>query len=108
MEQIKHSFFELDGSEFSELISDLYVNILKNNLEYSKITNKKEKILEGFPKLRKILENKEVIEISKEECNNLIKILNLKEEMKIIEEKELFFLGGRESYNYFKKIGIIK
>lgn len=108
MKEIEKSIFALEGEEFAELVSDLFVKIRKNNLKYKAFIERKEKIMKANLKLRNILEDQEAVAISFEECEKLIEILTLKDDMRIVEEKELFFLGGKEAYNYFKNIDIIK
>ena len=42
------------------------------------------------------------------ECKMLSKLVQIFYDMKEIEAKELFFLGGNEAYFYFKNMGVLK
>ncbi len=65
------------------------------------------KIMNAYPNLQLILEDEETLELNKEECKMLQKLNSLYMQMYDFEEGEIFFLGAREAYYYFKNIGII-
>ena len=46
--------------------------------------------------------------LSNEECFALSKLVEIYTDMQSIEEKEIFFLGCKEAYFLFKKIGVLK
>lgn len=57
-----------------------------------------------FP--RKELQDK--LNLSNEECFSLSKLVQIYYDMQSIEEQEIFFLGSKKAYFFFKKIGILK
>ncbi len=93
---------------FGEFISDIFVNLQKKNSRYKNITSEKEKILNEFPKLRKLIEDDECMALSEEEVSALSKVLCLLDDKKMIQEKELFLRGIREAYYFFKRTKIIE
>ena len=99
------SYFE---DSFCEFVSDIFVNLQKKNKNYRNIIDEKEKLLNQYPNLRKLLEDYQSMELSKEEVSALSQILSLIDDKRILQEKELFLMGIREAYFIFKKTKIIK
>lgn len=93
---------------FVEFVSDISLNLKKNNKTYRMIQEKKEKIQCDFPKLRKLIEDNECESLTKEEVTALGMYLHLIKEAKWEEEKELFLMGMREFYYLFKLLQIIE
>lgn len=64
--------------------------------------------MESYPNLQQILEDDKEINLTKTDCRMLQKLFNLQLDISQFEEQELFFLGGKEAYFYFKNFGILK
>ena len=79
-----------------------------NNLEYKKLTNKVSEIMENYPNVLALIEDNEVNSLNKEECQILQKLIRLNMKMTTYEDREIFFLGARENYYYFKNLNLIK
>ena len=80
----------IEGSGFKAEVTDVF----KRKGTYAhKIT-----VLEGEIKDRTL---------SNDECFALSKLVKIHYDIHSIEEKEIFFLGGKEAYFFFKKIGIL-
>lgn len=84
--------------------------ILKNtNEEYRELEQEYHKILKENENLVYIMEGQiDSRNLSNRECNSLSNLIKIYYDMQEIEEKEIFFLGGKEIYFYFKKMGILK
>lgn len=106
MEEMK--LYDINSIEFSELIDTARVKLQNNNYEYKELQNKVTRIKEKYPNLKLLLENNKVMHLNKEECKILQKLLLLYLQIGNYEEREIFFLGARENYFYFKNLGIIK
>lgn len=93
---------------FDEFLSDSIVELSKTNKEYQELLNKKQQILDECPKLRKIIEDVELVELNKNETKYVseleISLLNIA----TFESKEMFIKGMQEAYYLFKKLKIIK
>ena len=75
-----------------------------NNEKYAELKNEYNKILEQNENLTWILEGDiKGRNLSNEECFSLSKLVQIYYDMQSIEEREIFFLGGKESYFFFKK-----
>ncbi len=93
---------------FGEVKSDILVNLLKEDKKYQDFFMEKEKILDAYPKLRNVIENEELVALSKEEVKGILKIQRLWLDVKGIQDEEIFLKGIKTGYLIFKKIGLIK
>ena len=107
METIDEELYYINSIEFSEYIDNMKVKLRKEDLEYNNMLKEISKIKEKYTNIGAILENDDVTELTKEECEILKKIVLLYYDISDKQEKQIFFLGGKHAYLYFKKIGII-
>lgn len=108
MENNELKLYDINSIELYELIDSSRIKLKRNNLEYKNLYEDFHKIMNDYPNLQLILEDEETLELNKEECKMLQKLNSLHMQMCDFEEREIFFLGAREAYYYFKNIGIIK
>ena len=106
MEEIK--LYDIDSGELNELIDSKRIELRNKNEDYKKIRNQVCEIKEKYPNILSLLEDNEVENLNKKECKNLQKLLSLYSRMMDYEDRELFFLGARENYFYFKNLEILK
>ena len=97
--------FDINSIELNELFDSVRTELKNKNDNYKKLKKQYHDIMDRFPNLQLIFEDDEVFELNKEECKMLQKIIQLGLK---IEEYSIFFLGGKEAYFYFKKMGILK
>lgn len=93
---------------FGEVKSDILVNLLKEDKKYQDFFREKEKILDAYPKLRYLIEDEEIVQLSKEEVKGICDLERLWFDVKGIQDEELFLKGIQCGYLIFKKIGLIK
>jgi hypothetical protein len=108
MEKIENFY-----KEYKEMFEEYLENnrrYLKDNYEkYAELKNEYNKILEQNENLTWILEGDiKDRNLSNEECFSLSKLVQIYYDMQSIEEQEIFFLGGKEAYFFFKRLGILK
>lgn len=106
MEEMK--LYDIDSGELSELIDSRRVALRNKNEDYKKLRNQVCEIKENYPNILALIEDNKVENLNKEECKNLQKLLLLYSRMMDYEDREIFFLGARENYFYFKNLGILK
>ena len=106
MEDLK--LYDIDSGELSELIDSRRIALRNKNEKYKKLRNELCKIKENYPNILALLEDNEVESLNKEECKNLQKLLSIYSKMMDYEDREIFFLGARENYFYFKNLEILK
>lgn len=108
MEKIE-TFYEEYEDMFEEYLEDIKRNLRNNNNEYSKLHKEFHKILDKNENLVWILEGDiKDRNLSNDECFALSKLVQIYYDMQSIEEKEIFFLGGKEVYFLFKKMEVLK
>ena len=64
--------------------------------------------MDDFSNVLALIEDNEVISLNEEECQILQKLIKLNMKMTTYEDREIFFLGARENYFYFKNMNLIK
>ena len=106
MEDMK--LYDIDSGELSELIDSRRIALRTKNLEYANLRKQVCKIKEDFPNILALLEDNEVENLNTEECKYLQKLLSLYSRMMDYEDREIFFLGDRDNYFYFKNLELIK
>ena len=108
MEKIE-TFYEEYEDMFEEYLEDIKRNLRNNNEEYIKLRKEFHEILDKNENLVWILEG-DIKErnLSNEECFKLSKLVEIYTDMQSIEEREIFFLGGKEVYLLLRKIGVLK
>lgn len=106
MEEIR--LYDIASIEFSELIDTTRVELKRNNLEYQKLKNQVNEIMEKYPNLQLLFEDDKVMNLNEEECKMLQKLISIYLQMSDLEEQKIFFLGARENYFYFKNMNLIK
>lgn len=81
---------------FAEFFSDVLCELKRKNKQYNYYCKKEELILNNYPRIRKVLEDKEACSLTIEEVNNLILLLDVKQRKYDIELKEIFIKGLNE------------
>ena len=104
----EYELFNMDCIELGELIDRAKVALRSKNKEYKNLLNQVAELRTNNPNVQQFFEAEEGISLSKDDCKNLQKLLGLELEIRNFEEQEIFFLGGKEAYFYFKNIGILK
>ena len=104
----EYKLFDKEIIDIDELINNAKVDLRNKNLVYENLLKEILKIKENHPNLQLIFEATEDIILTKNDCQMLQKLFNLELDIRNFEDKELFFLGGKEAYFYFMNIGILK
>ena len=106
MEDLK--LYDINSGELSELIDSRRIALRTKNEEYKNLRNEVSEIKEKYPNILALLEDNEIESLNTEECKKLQKLLSLYSRMADYEDREIFFLGARENYYYFKNLELIK
>lgn len=107
MEKVENFYTEYEDM-FEEYIDDIKRYLRNNNEEYIKLQKEFYETLDKNENLVFVLEGEITNRnLSNDECFALSKLVKIYYDMQSIEEKE-FFLGSKEAYFFFKKIGILK
>ena len=99
--------YDIDSGELSELIDSKRIALRTKCEEYEKLRKQVCEIKDNYPNILALLEDNEVENLNAMECKYLQKLLSLYSRMTDYEDKEIFFLGARENYYYFKNLELI-
>lgn len=94
--EIESSFFYAYIDSFMEFIEDNRFNSWKKRADYKKINDRMIEIKNKYPNIRTFVEDRQVIELSKEELNALLEYISLDDCIEKIEKIETFKLGIKE------------
>lgn len=100
--------FDINSTDFNELLDNTRMELKNKNEDYKKLKKQYCDIMDRFPNLQLIFEDDEIFELNEQECKMLQKLIHLGLKISELEEYSIFFLGGRETYFYFKSMGILK
>ncbi len=107
MEELYEGFFNEYSTDFYEYFDKhLVKNVIKKG-EYKEIEDEIKAIKNKNPNMVAILEDKENVNLTREDVKKLNEILSLERELNIIELKESFKLGFKEAYIYFESMNML-
>ena len=106
MEELK--LYDINSGELSELIDSRRIALRTKNEEYENLRKQVCEIKENYPNILALLEDNEVENLNADECKHLQILLTLYSKMEDYEDREIFFLGARENYYYFRNLDLIK
>lgn len=104
----KVELYNVKSAEFNELIDSAKVELARDDLQYKNLINEIKMLKEKHANIQLFFEDEGVIELGKDDCKVLQKVLDLYQEMHMYEEEKIFFLGAKENYLYLKKLNILK
>ena len=102
------SFFENCSTDFHFMISNISLELRKKDKDYQKIELENRMILNDFPNINNLLEEKEIDGLNKKECDALVRYLDNTLYLKNKEFVEIFLKGYKEAYFYFTRCNLLK
>lgn len=100
-------FLDNYEDEFIEYLERKLDTRLKEINDYIEIREKISEIKKEHLNLRLLLEDEEKVKLSEEDIEKLVEILELKEKLRNVEEKEIFKLGAREMLVFLKQMKLM-
>jgi len=92
---------------FSEIDSDICMELLHADEKYAELFNKSDELQKMHPFIMAVLEGSGEVTLTAEEHDALIEYLGVKIEMDDIERQHIYFHGHKDNFAYLKKIGVI-
>ena len=92
----------------NEAIEERKNDLINRNEDYKNLRKTFKDIMNKYPKLQLLFEDDKEIILEKNECKKLQELVKVYMEICDLEEKEIFLLGGKEMFLYFKDVGLIK
>lgn len=91
-----------------EKIEDSKGELKQRDGEYRKMREEYYKIMDKYPNLQLMFEDDVQFQLNKDECNALCNVVRLHANMSSKEEKEIYFLGAKDAYYYFRNMRVIE
>lgn len=98
---------DTDEDMLAEKISKIEAELPDSDEEFKKLYEEKHKLLEANPAIRSILDADEPAALSKEESDQLIRIIALDNRMREITDRVIFVYGRKNAYMFLRSIGMI-
>lgn len=93
---MKDGFFSTYLESFMQFLEDNRFQIWRKREDYTKITNRMREIKNKYPNVRTFVEDRQVVELTKEELSAVLEYITLDDEIDKIEKIETFKLGIKE------------
>lgn len=106
MEKVMDSFMNEYQSSFEQFFERRRQKMMKRE-DYKSLEDEKKALYDKFPKLVDYLQNENIVDLSNEEKQAVLQIIDIQEKIKIIEYREAFKLGGKEAYIFFEEQGML-
>jgi len=104
----KLTFLENHKAEFEDFISRVSVDLEKTHEDYMKISMENNDILNKYPKLRDVIEEKIGHSLTEKECNMLAKYIDNSVDLLFFDYREIFFKGYKEAYYHFLQSNLLE
>ncbi|MBQ9024382.1 MAG: hypothetical protein IJ105_04095 [Bacilli bacterium] len=109
MEEFDELFFkDYCDESLVEFIADQSIILKNKDNEYSRLLNERKNITENNDNIRKFIESDEIVDLTKEDLQQLYNFLELTTDIEEELEKEIFYIGMREAFYLFKKLDMLK
>lgn len=102
------SFFENCSTDFHFMISNISLELRKKDKDYKKVEFENRMILNDYPNINNLLEEKEINGLNKKESVALVNYLDNTLYLKNKEFVEIFLKGYKEAYFYFTRCNLLK
>lgn len=102
------SFFENCSTDFHFMISNISLELRKKDKDYKKVEFENRMILNDYPNINNLFEEKEINGLNKKECVALVNYLDNTLYLKNKEFVEIFLKGYKEAYFYFTRCNLLK
>jgi hypothetical protein len=93
---MNNSYFEICNEHFGYFISNMQLNLQKNNKNYLELEKEIQKLFSEYPNVNKMFESTNPCKLNNDECLALISVLTKLLSQKYIELEEMFFKGQKE------------
>ena len=107
MNYLNTCFYDKYDGHFYEYLAHVDFEFDQKIPEYGELSDKEERILDKYPNLRKVVDDREESMLSMEEIIALIEILDNRTEQDGMLKRLMFFKGYKEAYYFFNRIGLL-
>ena len=101
------TFVDVHSNIFEEYLSSVIGKLPKDNEDYRAVCDKIQAIYEQYPRVFAVFDTEKASDLTKEECQALIEVLELKNKLTDMEMQTVYFRGCYDGVGYLKKAGIL-
>ena len=101
------TFVDVHSNIFEEYQSSVIGKLPKDNEDYRAVCDKIQAIYEQYPRVFAVFDTEKASDLTGEECQALIEVLELKNKLTDIEMQTVYFRGCYDGVGYLKKAGIL-
>lgn len=101
------TYADVYSDMFDEYLSGVTAKGLKDNEKYKEVRGEIEALYEKFPKVLAVFDLDRAAELSKEECEALIQVMMLKNDIIDLELQSVYLRGCYDSVGFMKKAGVL-
>ncbi len=108
-ENFYSSFYEKYVDDFDEYLDEVRTYLQYNNKKYMSLQKEMDRLIDTSENIQNIICNDYINKpLSIDESRKIAKIISIYIDMQSIVEREMYFKGGAGTYDYFKKMKILK
>ena len=101
------TFIDVHSNTFMDYVSSIVAKLARSDSAYQEIRGEISKIYDQYPQVAQLLDVEKADDLSKQDCEALIKILLLRNQLTDLEMQAVYLRGCCDSVGYLKKAGIL-
>ena len=101
------TFVDVHSNIFEEYLGSVTAKLARENKEYRAVRAEIESLYEKYPKVLGVFDTETAKELTEEECDTLIKVMEFRNKLTDMEMQAVYFRGCYDSVGYLKKAGIL-
>jgi len=92
---------------FSEIDSDIVVDLRTTSQEYADLFHKLTELKQQYPFIDSLLEESGAVSLTEQQHNAVVQAMRLRWQMENLERQHIYFRGHADAFSYLKEIGAI-
>lgn len=101
------TFVDVHSNIFNEYLSSVIAKLSKENEEYQALQDAIESLYRKYPAVLGVCDSEQAAELTKEECEALIQVMELKNQLVEMEMQSVYLRGCYDGVGYLKKAGVL-
>ena len=101
------TFVDVHSNIFNEYLSSVIAKLSKENEEYQALQDAIESLYRKYPAVLGVCDSEQAEELTKEECEALIQVMELKNQLVEMEMQSVYLRGCYDGVGYLKKAGVL-
>lgn len=101
------TFVDVHSNIFNEYLSSVIAKLSKENEEYQALQDAIESLYRKYPAVLGVCDSEQAAELTKEECEALIQVMELKNRLVEMEMQSVYLRGCYDGVGYLKKAGVL-